>query len=176
MSIADAVLEQLHIEHGELLRFVGMFSRCECALKESGMFMARDKIIVPDWSRLTAELDSGFDAGRTQELSAACAYLLNRPPRKQIIKGGRIQWVDFTPDPAATALKNIIEAVKVTRNNLMHGGKWHSGPLDEPGRDGALLRAGIVILEESVRLSEACSRKFHDAFSNGVRFPRRAAA
>ncbi len=62
MSIADALLEQLHIDQGDLLRFVAIFSRCECALKESGMFRTRDKLIIPDWARLTTELESRSSA------------------------------------------------------------------------------------------------------------------
>src|SRR3954471_2776294 len=98
MSIADALLDQLHIDQEDLLRFVAIFSRCECALKESGMFRTRDKIILPDWARLVTELESRFDRGRSRELSAACGYLLNRPPQKQISQGGRLEWVHLTID------------------------------------------------------------------------------
>lgn len=182
--IAESLISQLGVARTEFLEFVALFARVECALKEAGFYRTprdvipagRERIAKPDWRRLTARLAPHFNASRTEALAQSCDYLLERRPQKQVIGDRGLEWRDLVFDDQSNALEKVVQAINVVRNNLLHGGKWQSGPLEEPSRSHKLLKASIIILEECVGLSAAHAPKVYRAFWNNLRATRPSAA
>ena len=54
-----------------------------------------------------------------------------------------------------TKLGKLVVHVKTIRNNLFHGGKYPNTPKIPAERDAQLLKSGIVMLDELLRLSES---------------------
>ena len=103
--------------------------------------------------------DSAFNPERTEELRHAVQYLRKQPPKKQVLTGGELDWKPV-PLNNVPLLQQLLMAVRRTRNNLFHGGKFQQGLLEEPGRDRTLLLSCITVLEECLSLDEQVQRTF----------------
>lgn len=57
----------------------------------------------------------------------------------------------------------LIALVRRVRNNLFHGGKYNSELHEEPARNEELLRGGLLILEECLRVSSAVRQAYNGA-------------
>lgn len=85
-------------------------------------------------------------------------YILDHPPKKQIIADGVLTWSVSAPDTDLRSDRVLIYVRRV-RNNLFHGGKFN-GRWFEPERSELLLRHSLTILrtclDASADVRQAC--------------------
>ena len=144
-------LEETKIDQSLVLDFFMKFSRFEFALKISGFARGDENFVGPAWRRFAASISSSFDKCRTPELEQACKYYLVNPPHQQVIVGDSLGWNANIPNTNSEP-EFLIELVKRVRNNLFHGGKYNAEMHEETARSEALLRNGLIILEECLRV------------------------
>lgn len=142
----DDVLHQLG---NEMFR---TFARFEYALKAAG-FHAGDGPAKPNWRTFAESISSLFDNPPNAKFKAAVGYLLQHPPKSQIIGDGNLTWSEVEP---TTDIQSdlVLQYVRRVRNNLFHGGKFN-GRWFEPERSEQLLRHCLTILN-------ACLDASHD--------------
>lgn len=103
--------------------FFRMFARMEYALKSAGFHNGEGRAEA-DWGAFALSIEQHLQDPQSDEVREAKAYLLTRPPKKQIIKNGLLQWSDSraTSDSEADL---VLLYVRRVRNNLFHGGKFN---------------------------------------------------
>ncbi|MGD0840672.1 MAG: hypothetical protein ABSA32_05895 [Candidatus Acidiferrales bacterium] len=148
--MAISILDLLNVERELTLEFFATFARFEFALKQAGYVRGDERGALPDWdafARDLARLDASFTAG----VLDSCKYLLQHPPKKQIVAAGRLQWVDQR-ESSGSAIGDVIRSLRIVRNNVFHGGKFPDGPIVEPLRDEALIRDCLAVFERLLDL------------------------
>jgi hypothetical protein len=123
------------------ISFFVVFSRFEYALKRARYLRGKNKAEA-DWNRLAGELGQAF-LTRVQ-LSGEATTFLEKPPKKQVVRDGLLDWKMM---PSIESAHGLLLAVCRVRNNLFHGGKYGSGPAPEISRDEKLLTEAIRVLE-----------------------------
>lgn len=124
------------------------FARCEYALKAAGFHDGGSHDVKADWRRFALDLDNTFEHPVDPALAAAVAYLSAHPPRKQVIREGKLEW-DDTPPNSISQADLVLAYVRRIRNNLFHGGKFN-GHWFEPQRSGELLTHSLCILRHVI--------------------------
>lgn len=135
---------ELPPDHRQLVCcFLLVFSRFEFALKRLGYIRQQGDLLLVDWRRFARETTGPRD------IDAVVQILIMRPPARQRLSDGGLDWV-FEEPPAAdvVGVEWLLEMVYRVRNNLFHGGKW---PPD-PARDKGLLEASLAVLGECLHL------------------------
>jgi len=147
MAAKADILALLRVPQDLTLRFFAVFSRFEYALKRAGYV---DKSVASrvtaDWESFARDVVSTLEPSRVSRLLASCGYLQSHPPKKQVWKNDRLQWVGRGLN-AGSALGEALRSVRTVRNNVFHGGKFPEGPIEEPLRDEQLVRDCLVVLE-----------------------------
>lgn len=123
--------------------FFQEFARCEYCLKTVGLREPNRREPTADWGAFAAEVRPVLEAP-DPGLAPAVSYYLQRPPKKQAIVEGKLDWVESVPDHGSQA-ELILRLICRVRNNLFHGGKFN-GHWFEPQRSEELLRYGVQIL------------------------------
>lgn len=124
-----------------------VFSRTEYALKASG-FHKGDGAAEANWDNFALAVEDLVAAPASPALQEAINFILNAPPKKQVIVGGVIQWRVSEPQNNSQAGK-LLMYVRRVRNNLFHGGKFN-GHWFEPERSEVLLLSSLTILKACV--------------------------
>lgn len=151
-----------------LLDFFVTFSKFEFALKASGMFVQSPDIpgdapdAKPDWDTFAGTLQA-FMRDRSDDLRAACEYLADSPPHKQVILGGAVAWETRGRAQGESEVRFLLRMVRGVRNNLFHGGKHNIGLHESPERTERLLRSSLIILRECLRLAPVQRQAFEQA-------------
>lgn len=148
-----AYLEETRIDRDLVLEFFLRFARFEFALKASGYADGDDRRVDPAWARFASDIAGQFSRQRTPELGSACEYYLLHPPNKQVLVNGSLAWNAAFPIDLAREAELLIALVRRVRNNLFHGGKYNAAMHEETARSEQLLRGGLLILEECLRVS-----------------------
>jgi len=155
--------QKLSLDKDLTTGFSILFSRFEYALKQTGRYAKGDENEVKaDWDKFARDHDSQFqsDSEKSPELKAAIKYLKDKPPKKQTLKNGSLDWKDV-PTQNTPLLEQVLNAVRMVRDNLFHGGKFRNGPMEDPGRDSELLRSCIIVLEECLSLNKGVYERFY---------------
>src|SRR5215213_6455764 len=123
-AVTAQIWSQAGIDPTLASAFLGIFSRFEFALKREGFLtsLKEGARAEPNWVRFTSELATQCDPAMMAEILAAGTYLSGKPSRKQIVSLGSLGW-EAEPPPA-DSLDALFSAVRTTRNNLFHGGKF----------------------------------------------------
>lgn len=137
------------IDEKLVLVFLYAFSRFEYALKRSGYHGQDGKVAQADWDRFENAL-TGLPPADLAPVLALGDYTLAKPPKKQVVKGGGLNWEDSAP--TASEIKTLIIYVRRIRNNLFHGGKFPEGHVHDVARDTDLLRSGVSVLKALLTL------------------------
>jgi hypothetical protein len=134
------------------------FARFEYALKATG-FHNGDGTAEPNWRLFAESIPDALNNPQAAELKEAIQYILNHPPKKQIITDGILAWSEAPPD---TDLRSdlVLIYVRRVRNNLLHGGKFN-GRWFEPERSELLLRHSLTILRACLAASDNVREAFH---------------
>lgn len=143
-SYLQSPLHHLQVPKELVLDFFAVFSRFEHALKSTGYWKKDTRgNVTPDWKRFSADAVAWFDV-TPEGVDQAIMYLLRSPPYRQIVKLGTLDWEVQTVNVEDSPAVSVLEAVKIVRNNLFHGGKHM--PHSAPGRDERLLKASLEVL------------------------------
>ncbi len=131
------------IDEKLVLQFLYTFSRFEYALKRSRYHGPDGNVAHADWDRF--ENDLGVLPLADLAPVLACGnYILAKPPKTQVVKGGGLSWEDSAP--TASEIKSLLVYVCRIRNNLFHGGKFLEGAVHDAARDKDLLCGGVSVL------------------------------
>jgi hypothetical protein len=103
-----------------------------------------------------------FNVPSSPEVACAINYYLTKPPKKQVVLNGNLDWEESKPDHKNQA-ELILRLVCRVRNNLFHGGKFNNRWF-EPQRSEELLSNGLVILRAAI----AANEKVRDAYAQKV--------
>ena len=155
--------DQIRIDRTLLLEFFLCFSRFEYALKAAGFATGGHDHILPNWRRFARSLRDKFDKNSDTEVSKACDYILDDPPRKQVFVNGKLAWNTQARSRGDSGVEFLLRMVRTVRNNLFHGGKHNIEVHEDTARSEALLRSSLAILNECLRLSRDLKRTFEGA-------------
>ena len=134
------------------------FARFEYALKATG-FHKGDGVAEPNWRSFAETIPQVFTDPDDAVLREATRYILEHPPKKQMILDGMLNWTVAAPN---TDLEPdlVLIYVRRVRNNLFHGGKFN-GRWFEPERSEQLLRHSLVVLRACLDASPNVGQAFH---------------
>jgi hypothetical protein len=142
--MASSILDLLNVPRALTLEFLATFARFEFALKKSGYARGDNSQVLPDWDVFANDL-ANLDAAVLAPVLAACQYLRQHPPKKQILDNGGIRWVD-RQGTSGSAIGDVLLSVRAVRNNVFHGGKFPDGMITDPLRDERLIRDCLGVL------------------------------
>lgn len=148
------------IPNGELIIYdlFITFARFECALKNTERFLNPQRA-EPLWDKFSETISNNFNPDSIPELRIAVDFILNEPPRKQIIRDGRLDWESSRLDENASITRKLCVYIRRVRNNLLHGGKFN-GNYDPESRNYQLITYSTVILNNWVELDHEVRRIF----------------
>lgn len=163
MTEPEDIVEAFGIDRVLVLRFFGVFSRFEYALKRSGFVKGQDQV-EPDWNTYANGLRGKFQSVDDPGFSDAVNALIDAPPRKQIFTGSRLDWKDTVVGAGEQHESYVLHLVRIVRNNLFHGGKYPLpvGPLEDVGRNSLLIKASLTVLKQCLRLSPDLKAVFEE--------------
>ncbi len=141
------------------IEFFAVFSRFECALKRAGFLKrGRKDAAEADWDKFAQELD-GRSGNRFLD-RVPDSELRKKPPKRQIVTADGA--LDFGQACTIRSTTDLFVAVRRVRNNLFHGGKYPSGPVDDAERNEKLLRAAIGVLDLALEACPCVSKCFQE--------------
>src|SRR5689334_17856713 len=114
-------LKLLNFDANLACEFLGVFARYEYALKAAG-FAAGDPV-QPAWDTYAKSIDPVFSKISDKAFHQAVEYLLTKPPKKQVLRAGKLEW-ETTPFDNVPRAQKVLTMVRRVRNNLFHGGKF----------------------------------------------------
>jgi hypothetical protein len=150
----------LNISRDVVTEFLMAFSRFEYALKRVGYAKQAGRMLNVEWRKFGKE-HAARAAASVDAIRRDAKYLVDRPPRRQILDGETVRFDKQEPSPAAPGLEWLLEMAYRVRNNLFHGGKWV--PIDEPARNEKLLLAALDVLRWALRLHPRAERHYFAA-------------
>jgi hypothetical protein len=143
-------LERLNLDAKLACEFLGVFARYEFALKAVGLAIGDP--VQPAWDNYAKSIDPVFAKVTDAELTAAVDYLLTQPPKKQVLRDGKLAW-ESTPLDNVPRAQQALSMVRRVRNNLFHGGKFLPAEAgSDPNRDQLLVQHSLVILRACLPL------------------------
>jgi hypothetical protein len=149
LKTAIDIIEALNVPKELALGFLGVFSRFEYALKRAGYVKDKRTHVSPDWVTFGKDL-AALDPAALTSVSASCPYLLANPPKKQVLRLGALDWEALPKEKSQ--IEDILASIRTVRNNLFHGGKFPTGPVEEPLRDKQLITECLAALQTLLQL------------------------
>ncbi|MDD4859860.1 MAG: hypothetical protein PHR56_06620 [Dehalococcoidales bacterium] len=163
--------------NADWLQLFLMFSRFEYALKRSGYIKTSDDTraegltcdgiscyrgyVTADWRKFGTAIKASFAENRNPILLDAINLLFEYPPYKQVLNTHKeLDWRE--PEYKKRDLQSLIQIVKTVRNNLFHGGKYPTMPVQDPSRDVELVRNCIVVLKYFIYSSRNVQRHYFE--------------
>ena len=140
------LFRHLHFDPELAIEFLAVFSRMEYALKVGGFAIGRDKSVDANWDSFANAINAAFLANAEANVVEARDFLLQSPPRRQVLLAGKVRFVDQVIDPKQALTQQLLRLVRTVRNNLFHGGKYLPDGEQEPGRNERLVRASLCVL------------------------------
>ena len=150
----------LSVSRDEAAQFLVVFARCEFALKAVKRFRKTTPKLAADWNTFATTVAPKFSFADDAKLEEAVKYLLDRPPKKEVVVEGNLAWTHA--DPGGTDVHRLSVYVRRVRNNLFHGAKWVARESDEPGRDQILVNAALTVLSALIQLDGEVHYAFND--------------
>jgi len=101
------------------------------------------------------------------EFKSSVIYFFTNPPMKQIVDdNNNLSWKGDPISKNQYDFKELLVLVRRVRNNLFHGGKFPNGDVEDSERDERLIKFGMIILEECLRLDSVVEREFRKEIFN----------
>lgn len=154
------LFRHLHFDTELAVEFLALFSRMEYALKVSGFAVGKDTGVNANWDAFANAVNDDFLAIADEDVIKARTFLLEAPPRKQVLLEGHVRFADQVVDQNQAPTQQVIRMVRTTRNNLFHGGKYLPDGEQEPGRNEKLVRASLSVLRACSTLNELVRMNF----------------
>lgn len=165
MNTSKEIFDELGVDKEVVIDFVLFFSRFEYALKRTPEYANGDQRgVSANWDRYASDHNSAFDAEADDVVKEAAEYLEVHSPNKQVLLHGVLDWKPLTFG-TNQQLGRLLHIVRTARNNLFHGGKFPSGPYQDPARDEVLLKHCLTILEAALDLSDDVEDRFKESFA-----------
>jgi hypothetical protein len=127
---------------------------------------------MPNWDAFGRELDPCFGPSHNDDLWHGIEHLIQKPPLKQVLNNEVLNFVQPKPRTDEPFLLQVLDTVKIVRNNLLHGGKFPCGEVSDPARNHTLLRSASLVLLECLRLAGESDnpklRNVSEAFMDGL--------
>lgn len=158
------LLNSLNLDKDLLLDFFIVFSRFEYSLKRAGFLKSNDGSAEPNHDKFGSTYKNQFQdliAG-SEEFTVAVNYFFDTPPKRQWVNDGKLDWKNQDQSQLARNLNNLLVLVRTVRNNLFHGGKYPSGPVDNPERNEKLLKNSLVVMKTCLDLDSNVKTFFED--------------
>src|SRR5262249_21771355 len=134
-------------ENQELVfRFFLAFSRFEYALKRAGYTNGDEKEVQANWVQFASIHRAKLTPWKINPIRDAWDYFSAKPPRKQIVKRGRLDWSRPKFRTTEPELTWLLDCIRTVRNNLFHGGKFPLKVIDDPTRNPALLSHALAVI------------------------------
>jgi hypothetical protein len=141
-------------------KFFIIFSRFECALKASNFTNVDNGKVSANWDTFVNSIRLSFNSERTIQLKESVDYLINNPPRIQIIDNAQLTWRDRIFQMGDSEINKLNLSIRDIRNNLFHGGKFNGNYQEDVSRNYILLKNSIIILDEWLSLNETVKQNF----------------
>ncbi len=165
-----SLVEKIQVAEEEFLEFVLLFARLE--YRTSGFAFKKGASVYADWKKLGRELDPCFGPAQNDDLCHVIEYLIQQPPFEQVLKNGELSFAQPKQRTNEPFLVQILDIVKIVRNNLLHGGKFPDGEVLDPARNRSLLKSASIVLLECLRLAGASDnprlKNVFEAFKEGL--------
>lgn len=136
------------------IEFMAVFSRFEYALKSTEFADGGQTRVDPAWDRFANKVHHQFEQIDDEPLKVAVKFLLEEPPRKQVLINDELRFIEQIIDAQQCTTQQILKMVRTVRNNLFHGGKYCIGEEMEPGRNQQLVESSLKVLEHCYKLDE----------------------
>ena len=156
----NQIFEHLHVRPELAMEFMAVFSRVEYALKSTRYAVGNDSRVDAAWDRFANDINDNFLNIQVPRLTQATNFLLSKPPRKQVLDGNRIKFIDQTVDPNQSPAQQILRFVRTVRNNLFHGGKYLPFGENEQGRNQKLVESALIVLQFCVEIDPDVSTSY----------------
>jgi len=155
------LLNKLKIPNEEkLLEFLVTYSRFEYSLKRTGYIKSTNGNAEANWESFISQIKDKFIPNNTDSLAKAVDYLLKFPAQQQIIKDGRLDFSEHSSTKEGSIALRLFHCIRITRNNLFHGGKFPYKPAPELARNSKLIEYSIIVLKEFVQLDPEVNEFF----------------
>jgi len=123
--------------------FFREFARYEYCLKVTGLRKGTNTRVEADWSKYAEEIQSVIE-NPNKKLDCSITYLINNPPKKQVLKNDLLCWSNVMPNHRNKS-DLVFSLICRVRNNLFHGGKFN-GEWLHPQRSKELIEHALIIL------------------------------
>jgi hypothetical protein len=150
----ENLYRHLHITPDLAVEFMVLFSRAEYALKSTQYAIGDVGRVDPAWDRFANDIHADFVAIADKSVSEASDYLLNHPPRKQVLEGEKIGFRDQAIDYQQKSTQQLLKMIRTIRNNLFHGGKYLPLGEHEAGRNQKLIESSLIVLKVCINLHQ----------------------
>lgn len=152
-------------KNADWLQFFLMFSRFEYALKRAGYIkprkFVRNNVVEADWDKFGKDVEQKLKESSSIRLIKAIRFLIDDPPYKQYLnQSNELDWQQ--PHYSTCDIQNIINTIKIVRNNLFHGGKYPTMPVHSPSRDIELVRNSAIVLKYLIYSSPEVKRRYFE--------------
>jgi len=155
------ILDKLKIDNREnLLEFLVLDSRFEYALKRTNFTKTPKGYPEANWEKFISKNKKKFDPLKSEHLKMYVDYLLNFPSKKEVIENGDLFFVQDPNTHKGPVLCRLYHCIRITRNNLFHGGKFMNGPEPDLSRNKDLIENCIVVLNEILLLDKKVQSMF----------------
>jgi len=137
------------------MQFMDAFMSAECALKHGGFGHMQGGAACANWDKFASSIKKSFNDVADQPFRDAVAYLVQNPPRKQVINGRALKWEEAPPPADASASQQCLLMIRRVRNNLFHGGKnYVMGGADTSERNDKLVTSSLIVLDHVMSLNQ----------------------
>ena len=151
----EDIFRHLHMPPELAVQFQAVFSRMEYALKVGGFAVGNEAKVDANWDKFANTVNDVFMAITDPAVVQAREFLLQQPPRKQVLKEDKVDFKDQVIDKDQRPAQQVLLMVRTIRNNLFHGGKYLPNGEQEPGRNKDLVAHALCVLL-------ACSTLYDD--------------
>ena len=101
-----------------------------------------------------------FQKERTIELRLAVNYIVQEPPKIQVLKEGRLGWKEKKFGRDAREIDILNFSIRRIRTNLFHGGKFNDAFEKDVSRNNLHLEYSMIILNEWLELNSRVKESF----------------
>lgn len=158
---ANNLLDEMHLDSREiLLEFFATYSRLEYALKRKQCTKSPDGKAEPDWLKFISENKINFNPQKDTCLEKSVDYLLSFSAQEQIVKDGQLDFAESQETQRGPTLCRLYHCLRITRNNLFHGGKFPFKPVSELSRNNDLIGHCLTVLNEITKLDPSVETYF----------------
>lgn len=160
----DDPFKHLHIQRELACEFMAVFSRLEYAIKATpGYAGGNEKWAEALWDRFANDVNDAFCSVPIDEAEfwEAVNYLLNHPPRKQVLADDGLVFKEQIVDMKQTKAQQTLLMIRTIRNNLFHGGKHYPEGEQEPGRNQQLVAHGLYVLKRCLPMHQTVQERYN---------------